>query len=88
MTLIRRCPDCKGKEIEEALVPSRHSHGGCYWAVKCVRCNKELTFWEIVDEPTDTTIATAGDNRAVIWRKRALDKLGRMSGRNSEGMAI
>jgi hypothetical protein len=46
-----------------------------------------LIDWDVVDELTDTTISIAGDHKAVIWRKKGKDRLGRMSGRDREGMA-
>ena len=53
-------------------------------------CGRTLNHFDVVDEETGELIATAageGDYKRVDWKKKYRDDLGRMSGRDDEGMA-
>jgi hypothetical protein len=89
MTLTRRCPRCKSKDIRDERIASKKHHGGLYWAVKCYGCNRVISGnWELVDESTGKTVATIGNCKAVKWRKKSQDNLDSLSGRDAEGMAL
>lgn len=93
MPLIRRCPHCQSVNVGEEKVSSMEGrgHGGRYLAVKCLDCCRVLTRFDVVDEATGELIASAageGDYKRVDWRKKSRDNLGRVSGRDEEGMAV
>jgi len=91
MPLIRRCPHCQSTNVGEEMVSSVRGHGGRYLAVKCLACGRVLPNFDVVDEATGELIANAageGEYKRVDWRKKSTDRLGRLSGRDDEGMAV